>query len=87
MRNRIRLSSAKAHWVFQTDPLPNLPVAVYIDGISCDVLYAGETPTVVAGLLQINARIPESASTGSKVPVYITVGGVSSQKGIAISLK
>jgi uncharacterized protein (TIGR03437 family) len=68
-------------------PVPKLPVSVFIDGLPCEILYSGETPTVPSGLLQLNVRIPAAARSGPDVPVYIVSNGVNSQAGTTISLK
>ena len=70
-----------------TTPLPKplLPVQVTIDGKPAEVLYAGGAPGIVAGLMQINARIPTGAQVGT-VPVVITVGAVTSQPGVSIAV-
>ena len=67
-------------------PQPVLPVAVQIDGIAAEVAYAGAAPGL-PGVIQVNARIPGEAHTGSAVPVTITVGEVSAQAGVTIAVK
>jgi uncharacterized protein (TIGR03437 family) len=58
-------------------PVPQLPVKLFIDGQSADVLYAGAAPGQVQGVIQINARVPASASTG-QVNIVLQVGSYSS---------
>jgi uncharacterized protein (TIGR03437 family) len=53
-------------------------VTVTIDGQPATVDFFGEAPNIVAGVMQVNARVPASASSGS-VPVVVRVGGVASQ--------
>lgn len=50
------------------------PITVKIDGINAEVLFAGEAPGIVAGVLQINARVPTKANYG---PVSLYVSGKS----------
>lgn len=71
------------------DPLPRpaLPVSVQIGGVPADVLYAGAAPQLVAGMLQVNARVPDTASTGSAAPVVLTVGTNSSQPGVSLAIR
>ncbi|MCC7174526.1 MAG: hypothetical protein IT159_04955 [Bryobacterales bacterium] len=71
-----------------TEPLPRprLPVSVKIGGVDAEVLYAGGVPTVVAGLLQINARVPTAAPVGNAVPVLVTIGNSTSQSGITMAV-
>ena len=64
-------------------PMPLSRVDVTIDGKPAEVIYAGGAPGLVAGLMQINARIPVGARAGN-VPVIVTVGTASSQPGVTI---
>ena len=54
------------------------PVSVTIGGVSADLLYAGAAPSLVAGVMQINARIPVGITPGAAVPVQLTIGGATS---------
>jgi uncharacterized protein (TIGR03437 family) len=65
---------------------PAQTVTVSIAGQSAEVLYAGSAGDSVAGLLQVNARIPMGIAPGSAVPVAITVGG-SSQAGVTMAVQ
>jgi uncharacterized protein (TIGR03437 family) len=81
------------------DPLPangslvagiarvTLPVTVEIGGRSAEVLYAGAAPGLVAGLLQVNARVPEDLLPGTSVPLLVRVGEVASQPGATIAVR
>jgi uncharacterized protein (TIGR03437 family) len=51
------------------------------------VLYAGGAPGLVAGVLQVNARIPPEAPSGNAVPVLLTVGGFSSQPEVTLAVR
>jgi uncharacterized protein (TIGR03437 family) len=62
------------------------PVQVLIDGRPAEVQYAGAAPGAVAGLFQVNARVPLDASSGS-VPIEIQVGSVASQPGMTIAVR
>ncbi len=68
-------------------PKPRLAVTVQIGGQAATVLYAGAAPCQVAGLFQVNARIPQNVVPGSAVPVIIRVGTVASQNGVTIAVK
>lgn len=47
-----------------------------VDGfVPVQVLYAGGAPSLVAGALQINIRLPEVTKTGSATPVLLEIGG------------
>jgi uncharacterized protein (TIGR03437 family) len=69
-----------------TLPKPRLPIKVLIDGKAAEVRYAGAAPGQVAGLFQVNARIPDDAASG-EVPIQVQVGGASSQPGITLVVK
>jgi len=69
-----------------TLPKPKLPVTVTIGGKPAEVLYYGAAPGQVAGLMQVNARIPEGVDPG-EVPVTIQVGTAASQPGITVVVK
>ncbi len=55
-------------------PKPLLPVRMTIGGIECQVEYYGAAPGMVAGVMQINVRVPANAPTGDAVPVELFVG-------------
>ena len=58
-----------------------------IGGQTATVNYCGEAPGATAGLVQINAQIPDSVAPGSNVPVTITIGGVTSKDGVTLAVK
>ena len=65
---------------------PHKPVSVTIGGRNAEVLYAGSAPGMVAGLLQINARVPDDLAGGA-LPVIISIGGRNSQAGVTVSIQ
>jgi uncharacterized protein (TIGR03437 family) len=67
-------------------PQPLAKVTATIGGINADILYAGAAPTLVAGVLQVNARIPPGVPSGN-VPVVIAVGNTTSQGTITVAVK
>jgi uncharacterized protein (TIGR03437 family) len=67
--------------------MPVLPVAVTIGGVVATVQYAGSAPGLVAGLLQVNAVVPQGISAGTAVPVVISVGGLQSQAGVTVAIR
>lgn len=69
---------------------PSRPVAavsVSIGGVNAPVEYAGGSPGSVAGLLQLNIRIPDGIPAGAEVPVILNIGGVSSRSGVTIAIR
>lgn len=67
---------------------PALPVTVSFGGtVATDYPFIGETPAVVAGVLQINVTIPQSAPTGASVPILVNVGNTPSQAGLTIAIQ
>jgi uncharacterized protein (TIGR03437 family) len=69
-----------------TYPKPVLPVTVTIGGKSAEVLYAGAAPDMVAGVIQINARVPADIAAGN-TEVVIKVGNNASQAGVTLAVK
>ncbi|HKW99611.1 MAG TPA: hypothetical protein VJN43_17860 [Bryobacteraceae bacterium] len=68
-------------------PKPKLEVTVAIGNVRAEVLYAGAATGQVAGLLQVNVRVPESAPAGPAVPVVVTIGGATSQAGVTMGIR
>lgn len=67
-------------------PKPQLPVNVIINGQSAEVLYAGAAPNLIAGLLQVNVRIPDTITAVGSLPLLIIVGDIPSQEQVTISV-
>ncbi len=63
-----------------------LTVTATIGGIPATVLFAGEAPGTTPGLQQINVQIPANAPSGTKVPLQLMVGGVTTQAGVTLSI-
>jgi uncharacterized protein (TIGR03437 family) len=68
-------------------PVPLLPVIVGVGHIGAEILYAGAAPGMVAGVLQVNFRIPKDTPTGDAVPLIIKVGDNFSQQGVTIAVR
>ena len=77
------VSGALAVSVF---PKPVLPVTVTIGGRTADVVYAGAAPSLVAGLFQMNVKIPEDVPSGN-LDVVVTVGSARSQTGLTVAVR
>lgn len=68
-------------------PAPVLPVRAWIGGKEAEVRYAGAAPDLVAGVFQVNARIPSGIAAGDAVPVVIKVGEFESQPGVTMAVR
>ena len=49
------------------------PVSVAIGGTTASIQYAGPAPGEVAGVIQVNAVVPDNAPTGPAVPIVLSV--------------
>jgi uncharacterized protein (TIGR03437 family) len=68
-------------------PKPRLAVAVKFGGVPAEILYAGAAPGMTAGVMQINARLPQGFPAGSFVPVAVSVGGAVSQGDVVVAVR
>jgi uncharacterized protein (TIGR03437 family) len=70
-------------------PLPKAHAAcsATIGGQPANVNYCGAAPYFTAGVLQVNAQVPDSINPGSSVAVTITVGGVTSQANVTLAVQ
>jgi len=59
-------------------PQPVSRVAVTIDGQPANIVFFGEAPGIVSGVMQINVQIPANARSGD-LPIVVTVGSAQSQ--------
>ncbi len=66
---------------------PLAGVKVNIGGAEAQMTYAGSAGDSVAGLLQVNAIVPQNATSGDAVPVIVTIGGVPSQANITVAVQ
>src|SRR5678809_758100 len=55
-------------------PKPLLPVSATVGGKAAQVLYAGAAPGYIAGLMQINLRLPAGIASGAS-PLVLNIGG------------
>ncbi len=67
-------------------PVPVLPVTAQIGGQAATVLYAGGAPGIVAGVIQVNLRVPRGTAAGAAVPLVLSVGGSTSQSGLTVAI-
>jgi uncharacterized protein (TIGR03437 family) len=66
--------------------IPNLPITVTIGGQPATVLYAGSAPGLVAGVIQINARIPVGIQYSHHEAVTWSAGSFASPAGVTIAI-
>lgn len=67
-------------------PTPLAPVSVKIGGVDAEVDYAGGAPQAVAGLFQVNVKVPAGLQAEAN-SVVLTVGGASSRADVTITVR
>ncbi|MBI2689980.1 MAG: hypothetical protein HYX27_27055 [Acidobacteria bacterium] len=67
-------------------PKPRQPVTVRIGGKEAEVLYAGAAPGLVAGVFQINVKVPEGLDAGPQ-PVVVQIGTASSSPDVTVAVQ
>ena len=67
-------------------PTPLLRVAVQIGGMDAQVLYAGDAPGLISGVLQVNVLVPLGAPSGPAVPIVLTIGPAEGPAGVVLAL-
>lgn len=67
-------------------PQPALAYKVLIAGRECEILYGGAAPGLVAGLVQLNVRVPEDIGPGS-VPVFLQAGDAVSPRTVSLAVR
>ena len=68
-------------------PRPIEPVGVKIGGTDAEVVYAGAAPGLVAGVIQVNCRVPVSVEPGAAVPVELKIGESRSPSGVTAAIR
>ena len=68
-------------------PAPNLKVSVTIEGEPAEVIYAGAAPGLVAGVMQINAVVPDAAWVSPFDQVVVTVGDYVSPSAVTVAVQ
>ena len=66
---------------------PVLPVTVTIGGQPAQVVYAGSSPGLISGIMQVNAQVPDGIASGAAVPLVMTVGGINSKLNVTIAVQ
>ncbi|MBI3666399.1 MAG: hypothetical protein HY236_09290 [Acidobacteria bacterium] len=72
-----------------TAPYPKLklPVTVTMGGQLATIEYAGAAPGLVAGVIQVNARVPPGITPDNSVPVVLKVGEFSSPAQVTVAIR
>jgi CheY-like chemotaxis protein len=68
-------------------PRPVLRVRVLVGGVPAKIEYVGNAPHAVAGLLQVNFRVPNNAPLGDAVPVVLVVGEAHSSEAATMAVR
>ncbi len=73
--------------VMGNNPVPTkYPVAVRINGVPAEVIYAGSGEGLVNGDMVVRVKVPETLLTG-QYPVQIVVGYFSSPSGVSMAVR
>ncbi len=67
--------------------MPQLPVSVFIGDVQATVLYAGAAPGIIAGVLQIDIQIPQSANPSFADQLTLKIGDYVSPTAITIAIQ
>jgi uncharacterized protein (TIGR03437 family) len=62
-------------------------VTATIDGEPADVLYAGVAPGLIAGVEQINVRVPAGVKPNPAAPISLSVGSFTTPAGVTVSVQ
>lgn len=62
-------------------------ISVMLGDVAAEVLYAGYSPGLVTGIVQINARVPEITPIGKAVPVTLKINNTTSASGVTLNIK
>jgi uncharacterized protein (TIGR03437 family) len=66
---------------------PRAPVFVRVGKLPAQVIYAGTAPTLVNGVLQVNAVLPPELLSDPATPIQLIVGPYSSPPGTTIAVR
>ena len=65
--------------------IPTLVTAT-INGVNAPVQFAGNAPSLVTGVVQVNIMVPTGVS-GTGLPLVITINGVVSASGPTVTVQ
>ncbi len=64
-----------------------IPVTAIIAGLPAEVTYSGAAPTLIAGVFQINVRIPKDALPDPAAPIVLKSGAAATAAGVTVSIQ
>src|ERR1700733_11623198 len=67
-------------------PLPAAQVSVTMGGLPCQLNFIGSAPSLVSGVLQINAQVPSGLSPAA-VPIQVRMGSAISMPVVTLSVQ
>jgi uncharacterized protein (TIGR03437 family) len=70
----------------QVSPAPTVTIGGQVADVTDPSFFAGPIPGSMLGLLQINAVVPAGATTGTAVPVVVSIGGASTPTGVTLGI-
>jgi uncharacterized protein (TIGR03437 family) len=66
---------------------PVSPVSVYMNGLPAELIYAGGVVGAVAGVFQVNARVPLQLPVSDAVSVIVNVGSGATPFGVTLAAR
>lgn len=67
-------------------PMPLGEITARISGVEAEILYAGAAPSLVAGVMQVNARVPTTARSDLSAELRLRVDGLRAQDGVTVAV-
>lgn len=68
------------------NPDPAADTVLRIGGVEEEILFRGQAPGT-AGVMQVNARMPEGVARGDAIPIELTVGTSQAQAGVFVAMR
>ena len=71
------------------DPAPMpvaQPITATVGGANAEVVDAGGVTGLVAGVLQVNVRLPSGLPPGVAVPIVLTIAGRTTQADVTLAI-
>jgi CheY-like chemotaxis protein len=87
LRGRVATGSISAYKKPSDYPRPRLPVRLSVGGVPAELVFVAAAPHSVAGVLQINFRVPLNAPIGDAIPLVLTVGNASSSSVATMAVR